>query len=158
MPESGVITFNYEVKEIASLVKSFTSNEEKKLPDMTAKVTDATFSPLMTYITLDLKANPDSLAAFIEANGEGPKNADGEVMWAYGSMDVFAGWVASLELVDGQGKLVFPGHSGQNGYGNEWAEFLYPYLENIPAELYLAPINDGVADMSQAILVKPMNQ
>ena len=102
--------------------------------------------------------NPDSLAEFIKANGEGPKNEEGVVMWPYGGMDVFQDWVCSLELVDGQGKLVFPGHSGQNGYGNEWAEFLYPYLENIPAELYLAPIEDGVADMSQAVLVKPMNQ
>ena len=154
MPESGVITFNYEVKDINSLVKSFTPKEEKVLPDMTAKVTDATFSPLMTYITLDLKANPDSLAAFIEANGEGPKNEDGEVMWAYGSMDVFAEWVASLELVDGQGKLIFPERYGQNGYSSNTAEFLYPYLENIPDELYLAPVEDGVADMSQAVRVK----
>ncbi|MBR6860149.1 MAG: hypothetical protein IKM73_02330, partial [Acidaminococcaceae bacterium] len=118
------------------------------------KVKEAVFSPLMTYITLDLKVNPDSLAAFIKANGEGPKNEAGEVMWPYGGMDVFQDWVCSLELVDGQGNLVFPGHTGQNGYGNEWAEFLYPYLENIPAELYLAPIEDGVADMSQAVRVK----
>ena len=128
--------------------------EEKVLPDVTAKVKEVAFSPLMTYITLDLKVNPDSLAAFIASNGEGPKNDQGEVMWQYGGMDVFQNWVSSLELVDGQGKLVFPGHSGQNGYGNEWAEFLYPYLENIPAELYLAPINDGVADISQAVRVK----
>ena len=158
MPESGIITFDYEVKDIASQITSLSPNEEKALPDVTAKVKDATFTPLMTYITLDLKVNPDSLAAFIEANGEGPKNEEGEVMWPYGGMDVFQDWACSLELVDGQGKLVFPGHAGQNGYGNEWAEFLYPYLENIPAELYLAPIEDGVADMSQAVLVKPMNQ
>ena len=154
MPESGVVTFNYEVKDIASQVKSFAPNEEKVLPNVTVRVTDATFTPLMTYITLDLKVNPDSLAAFIRANGEGPKNEKGEVMWPYGGIDVFQDWVCSLELVDGQGKLVFPGHAGQNGYGNEWAEFLYPCLENIPAELYLAPIEDGVADMTQAVRIK----
>ena len=158
MPESGVITFDYEVKDIVSKISSLSPNEEKVLQDVTAKVTDATFSPLMTYITLDLKVNPDSLAAFIKANGEGPKNEEGEVMWPYGGMDVFQDWVCSLELVDGQGKLIFPGYAGQNGYGNEWAEFLYPHLETMPAELYLAPIEDGVADMSQAVLVKPMNQ
>ena len=154
MPESGVVTFNYEVKDIASQVKSFAPNEEKVLPNVTVRVTDATFTPLMTYITLDLKVNPDSLAAFIRANGEGPKNEEGEVMWPYGGMDVFQDWVCSLELVDGQGNLVFPGHAGQNGYGNEWAEFLYPYLESIPAELYLAPIEDGAADMSRAVRIK----
>ena len=158
LPEGGIVTFTYDAKDILAQVNTLHPAEEKVLPDVTAKVKEAAFSPLMTYITLDLKVNPDSLAEFIKANGEGPKNEEGVVMWPYGGMDVFQDWVCSLELVDGQGKLVFPGHSGQNGYGNEWAEFLYPYLENIPAELYLAPIEDGVADMSQAVLVKPMNQ
>ena len=154
LPEKGIVTFTYDAKDILAQVKTLHPEEEKVLPDVTAKVKEAVFSPLMTYITLDLKVNPDSLAAFIKANGEGPKNEAGEVMWPYGGMDVFPDWVCSLELVDGQGNLVFPGHTGQNGYGNEWAEFLYPYLENIPTELYLAPIEDGVADMSQAVRVK----
>ena len=149
-----MVTFTYDAKDILAQVTTIHPEEEKVLPDVTAKVKEVAFSPLMTYITLDLKVNPDSLAAFIAKNGEGPKNEEGEVLWPYGGMDVFQDWVTSLELVDGQGKLVFPGHSGQNGYGNEWAEFLYPYLENIPAELYLAPINDGVADISQAVRVK----
>ena len=109
---------------------------------------------ILEHPSYQKKVNPEALAAFIRINGEGPKNEDGEVMWAYGGMDVFQDWVCSLELVDGQGKLVFPGHAGQNGYSNEWAEFLYPYLENIPAELYLAPLKDGAADMSQAVRVK----
>lgn len=154
LPEKGIVTFTYDAKDILAQVHTLHPEEEKVLPDVTAKVKEAAFSPLMTYITLDLKVNPDSLAAFIKENGEGPKNEAGEVMWPYGGMDVFQDWVCSLELVDGQGNLVFPGHAGQNGYGNEWAEFLYPYLENIPAELYLAPIEDGVADMSQAVRVK----
>ena len=158
LPEKGIVTFTYDAKDILSQVNIIHPEEEKVLPDVTAKVSEAAFSPLMTYITLDLKVNPESLAACIAENGEGPKNEAGEVMWPYGGMDVFQDWVSSLELVDGQGRIIFPGHAGQNGYGNEWAEFLYPYLENIPAELYLAPIEDGMADMSQAVLVKPMNQ
>ena len=154
MPESGVITFNYKVKDINSLVKSFAPNEEKVLPDMTVKVTDATFSPLVTYITLELEVNPESLAAFIKANGEGPTNEKGELMWEYGDMDVFAEWAVSVELVDGQGRLVFPERYGVHTYSSDMAEFQYPYLENIPDELYLAPIHDDVADMSQAIRVK----
>ena len=154
LPEKGIVTFTYDAKDILAQVKTLHPEEEKVLHDVTAKVKEAAFSPLMTYITLDLKVNPDSLAAFIKENGEGPKNEEGEVMWPYGGMDVFQDWIFSLELVDGQGELVFPGQYGQNGYGNEWAEFLYPYLENIPDELYLAPIEDGVADMSQAVRVK----
>ena len=167
LPEKGIVTFTYDAKDILAQVITLHPEEEKVLPDVTAKVKEAAFSPLMTYITLDLKVNPDALAAFIAKNGEGPKNEEGEVMWPYSGMDVLRDWIFSLELVDGQGKLMFPGHAGQNGYGSdwadevivhEWAEFLYPYLENIPAEMYLAPIEDGVADMSQAVLVKPMNQ
>ena len=154
LPEKGIVTFTYDAKDVLAQVITIHPEEETTLPDVTAKVKEAAFSPIMTYITLDLKVNPDSLAAFIKANGEGPKNEEGEVMWPYNGMDVLQDWIFSLELVDGQGKLVFPGHAGQNGYGNDWAEFLYPYLENIPAELYLAPIEDGVADMSQAVRVK----
>ena len=70
-------------------------------------------------------------------------------------MDVFSDYLMSLELVDGKGDVVFPGFYGQNGYGNDSAEYLYPYLETIPDELYLAPINDdGKGDLSQAVLVK----
>ena len=154
LPEKGIITFTYDAKDILSQVTTIHPEEEKVLPDVTVKVKETAFSPLMTYITLDLKVNPDSLTAFIETNGEGVKNDEGEVLWAYGGMDVFGDWVTSLELVDGQGKLLFPDHYGQNGYDNEWAEFLYPYIESIPDELYLAPIEDGVADMNQAVRVK----
>lgn len=155
MPENGVVTFTYYYDNAAAGTQTFALNEEKVLPDVTVKVADATFTPLMTYIKLDLKVNPDSLAAFIAANGEGPKNDAGEVMWPYGGMDVFGEWVESLDLVDGKGNQVFPGHYGQNSISNERVEFLYPHLDNIPDVLYLAPINDDVADMSQAILVKP---
>ncbi len=158
LPDKGMVTFTYDAKDILAQVTMIHPKEEKVLPDVTVKVSEAAFSPLMTYITLDLKVNPESLAAFIAENGEGATNELGEIMWPYGGMDVFGDWVMSLELVDGSGQIVFPEHYGQNGYNNESAEFLYPYLENIPAELYLAPIIDGVADMNQAILVKPMNQ
>ncbi|MBQ8094843.1 MAG: hypothetical protein IJ242_14910 [Clostridia bacterium] len=154
LPEKGIVTFTYDATDILSRVTTLHPEEETVLPDVTAKVREAAFSPLMTYITMDLSVNPDSLADYISANGAGPKNENGEVMWTYGGMDVFEDWILSLELVNGQGELVFPGHAGQNGYGNEWAEFLYPYLENIPAELYLAPIEDSAANMHQAVRVK----
>ncbi|MBQ7656613.1 MAG: hypothetical protein IJS41_08915, partial [Clostridia bacterium] len=120
----------------------------------TAKVTEAAFTPLMTYITLNLKVNPDAMAAYIQENGAGHKDENGQVIFPYSGMDVFGEWVDSLELVDGNGKLLFPGHHGQNGYGDGWAEFLYPYLETIPTELFLAPIQDGAADMTQAVRIQ----
>ena len=48
----------------------------------------------------------------------------------------------------------FPGRYGNNGYSDEWAEFLYPCIEDLPEELYLAPFVDGRADLTQAVKVK----
>ena len=154
LPDKGMVTFTYDAGDIRSQVRTFQPDGETVLPEVTAKIRKAAFSPLMTYITLDLKVAPDALAAFIAENGPGEKTENSEIIFPYSGMDVFSKWINSLELVDGQGELVFPGHYGLDGYGNEWAEFLYPYLENIPDELYLAPIEDGVADMTQAVRVK----
>ena len=155
LPDKGVVTFTFDAKDISSQVRKFHPDKETKLPEVTAKVSEATFTPLMTYITLDLEVNPDALAAYIAENGEGYVDENGELLWAYGGMDVFSDYLMSLELVDGKGDVVFPGHYGQNGYGNDSAEYMYPYLETIPDELYLAPINDdGKGDLSQAVLVK----
>ena len=154
LPEKGMVTFTYDAEDIRSQVRTFQPDGETVLPEVTAKIREAAFSPLMTYITLDLKGDPDALAAFVAENGPGEKTENSEVLFPYSAMDVFSKWINSLELVDGQGELVFPGHYGLDGYGNEWAEFLYPYLENIPDELYLAPVENGAADMSRAVRVK----
>ncbi len=166
-PEKGMITFTYDAGDIQSKVKTYHPNKEMVLPEVTAKVSEAAFSPLMTYITLDLEANPEALAAFIEENGENVVDEDGTVLWPHEPMDMFESWVWSLELVDKDGKLIFPDKPGCEGVGNEYADFLYPYLENIPDELYLAPVEEtevdengestgnAKVDMSQAVLVKP---
>lgn len=154
LPEKGMVTFTFDARDALSKVTTLRPNVEKELPNVTAKVTEAAFTPLMTYITLNLKVNPDAMVAYIQENGAGHKDENGQVIFPYSAMDVLGEWIMSLELVDGSGALLFPGHCGQNGYGNEWAEFLYPYNETIPDELYLAPIKDGAADMTQAVRVK----
>ena len=153
--------------DIQSKVKTYHPNKETVLPEVTAKVSEAAFTPLMTYITLDLEANPEAMAAFIEENGENVVDEDGTVLWPHEPMDMFESWIWSLELVDKDGKLIFPDKPGCEGVGNEYADFLYPYLENIPDELYLAPVEEtevdengertgnAKVDMSQAVLVKP---
>ena len=166
-PDKGMITFTYDAGDIQSKVKTYHPNKETVLPEVTAKVSEAAFTPLMTYITLDLEANPEAMAAFIKENGENVVDEDGTVLWPYTPMDMFESWVWSLELVDKNGKLIFPGRQGCEGVGSEYADFLYPYLENIPDELYLAPVEEtevdengestgnAKVDMSQAVLVKP---
>lgn len=166
-PEKGMITFTYDAGDIQSKVKTYHPNREMVLPEVTAKVSEAAFTPLMTYITLDLEANPEAMDAFIKENGENVVDEDGTVLWPYTPMDMFESWVWSLELVDKDGKLIFPDKPGCEGVGNEYADFLYPYLDNIPDELYLAPVEEtevdengestgnAKVDMSQAVLVKP---
>ena len=127
---------------------------ETALPDVTAKISEAAFSPIMTYIKLELAVNPDALDAFIAENGEGARDEDGEIMWPYGPMDVFGEWLESMQLTDGDGTILFPDNIGPSEYGDESAEFILPYLETIPETLYLAPVgDDGVADLSLAIRV-----
>lgn len=156
LPDKGVVTFTFDASDILSRVATFTPNAETVTPDVTARVTEAAFTPLMTYITLDLKANPDSVAAYKAEHGEGAYGEDGTLYREYSGMDVYGDWIASLQLVDGNGQQVFPGYWGNNGYSNTWAEFTYPYLdaEKLPDELWLATVNGGVADMEYAIRVK----
>ena len=158
LPEKGVVTFTYDAKDILSQVKTLRPNVETKLREGTVRVSEAAFTPLMTYITLDMQVSPEALEAYIQENGEGHQDEAGNLLFPYSGMDVFAEWIMTAELVDGSGNLVFPGHFGQNGYGSEWAEFLYPYLETLPAEMYLAPIVNGQADMTRAVAVKPVNR
>ena len=154
VPEEGMITFEFDAGDIAASVRVFRPEAETALPDVTAKISEAAFSPIMTYIKLELAVNPDALDAFIAENGEGARDEDGEIMWPYGPMDVFGEWLESMQLTDGDGTILFPDNIGPSEYGDESAEFILPYLETIPEALYLAPVgDDGVADLSLAIRV-----
>ena len=156
LPDRGVVTFRFDAGDTLSRVVTLHPDVEAVLPDVTARVTEATFTPLMTYITLDLAVNPASLEAYQAEHGMGYYAGDGTLIWAYGGADVFAEWAGSLQLVDGAGQMLFPGYYGINGLGNTWAEFIYPYLDAsaLPEEMWLAPIRGGEADMTLAVRVK----
>ena len=160
VPDKGMVTFTFDPGDVQSRVKTFHPEQEAVLPELTAKTVDATFTPLMTYITLDIKVNPEAMAAFIAENGEYYLDEDGTPLWEYDEMYVLESWVMNLALVDGNGNIMFPDHEGADGYGADSAEFLYPYLENIPDELWMAPVDEetGGVDMSHAVLVKPANE
>ena len=117
---------------------------------------EAAFTPLMTYITLEMLPNAESVAAYKAEHGDGFYGEDGTLLWEYTGADVYGGWVSSLQLVDGNGTVLFPDHWGNNGYSAEWSEFTYPYMDaqNLPEELWLAPVEDGAADMTCAVRVK----
>ena len=80
---------------------------------------------------------------------------------AYAAEQLARAGVGRLTLVDGDGKEVFPGMQeeygfvyGCNGYGDNWAEYLFPYRESYPAEMWLAPMENGTADMTKAVRVR----
>ena len=156
VPEEGMVTFEFDAENYASAVRVFRPEAETVLPDVTVSVREAAFSPVMTYIKLDLTVSPDALEAFIAENGEGVMDEAGEIVWPYGPMDVIGEWLESMQLTDGNGTILFPENIGPSEYGDESAEFILPYLETLPDALYLAPIgDDGVADLSRAVPVLP---
>lgn len=130
-----------------------TPNQPAEMDGLTATVSEAAFSPLMTYITLHLEVSPEALAAYKEANGEGYFDDQGNLIEAYDGSELVALWALNLELVDGAGGVVTH-EGGNNGYSADWAEFVYPALENLPEELWLAPVRDGQADMIRAVRVR----
>lgn len=155
LPEQGMVTFTLDTADTLSQVRYEHPNIPVKGENVTAQCSEVCYSPLLTYITLKLEGDAGAIAAYKAENGEGFMAEDGTTMlWEYGGVDVFGDWVNSLALVDGNGEMIFPDHSGYNGCGSEWAEFVYPHIENMPDELYLAPMDGGSANMEQAIKVK----
>lgn len=156
LPDKGVVTFTMDLGNVQDQVVTLHPGVQTVTPDVTVSVSEATFTPMMTYITLEMEGNPDSLAAYRAENGEGYTDAEGNLTWAFSGMDVYGIWVGSLELVDGQGQQVFPDHCGMNGYSDNWAEFTYPYMDpqDLPDELWMASMLDGTADMTTAVRVR----
>ncbi len=155
LPEKGVVTFTLDTSDTLAKVRTENPGVPVVTPYGTAEVSEACYTPLMTYITLKLAADPDVVAAYQAENGVGFYGEDGTLLWEYGGADVFSDWIYSLNLVDGDGNILFPDACGQNGYGDEWAEFDYPYIETLPDALYLAPVtDDGTVDMTYAVKVR----
>ncbi len=137
LPDKGVVTFAYNAGDTASKTEVIRPDRETVLAEGTVCVREAVFSPLMTYITLSLQADPER------------KLQEDE-------LDIFEDWLFSLELIDGSGNILFPDEYGLNEHSRTAAEFLYPYMDTVPDELYLAPVDEnGTADMDRAVLVKP---
>ena len=118
---------------------------ETVLPEGTAKVLEAAFSPLMIYITVETKADPEALAQYMEESDA----------FEYG-ISSFDSWLCSLQLVDSEGKPIDIEGSGLETSDQEFAQFLYIFREDLPDELWLAPVynEDEPADMSEAVLVR----
>ena len=155
LPENNVVTFELDTKDILSRVRTFRPEKETEQPGFTAKVAKAAFSPLMTYITVETALKPGALEAYIAENGEGATDENGDLMFRYGPYNVVTPWLESLTLVDGNGTALFPEELGLEENDEQKAEFLFPYIENLPEALFLAPYDQdaGKADMAGAVPV-----
>lgn len=161
MPKSGLVTFTIDTTSRAGVKVSHPNIENSWDIMEYAKASEVTYTPLMMYITLDVKVRPEAIEAYKKANGEGYLDEQGNLMWAYSGMDVYGSWCFDLELVDGSGKRVFEDLSqygyiyGNQGSGDEQLWFLYPYMEKYPDEMWIAPVDEnGVADMTKGVRVK----
>ncbi len=154
LPDKGVVTFTLDTGDMLDHVITESPNVYTEHPDVRVCVSEVAFTPLMTYITLDMEENEESLKAYIAKHGEGYYDDEGKLIFPYDGSDVYGSWISKLKLVDGEGKELFPGHYGNNGFGSKWAEFLYPYIETIPDALYLAPAENGRIDMTYAVKVR----
>lgn len=155
-PDKGLVTFTFDAKDTLSGVVKTSPNIATATPDVTVQVTEVAYTPLLTYITLAMEPNPGSIAAYKAEHGEGWLDENGDLLWAYTGVDVYGGWISSLQLVDGDGKVIFPDNGGCNGCSDVWAEFTYPYIDpaDLPEQLWLAPVNAGGVDMTYAVRVK----
>ncbi|MDD3409339.1 MAG: hypothetical protein PHY12_00870 [Eubacteriales bacterium] len=155
LPEKGIVTFTVDTADTLARVRVEHPNVPLRLPDVTVQVSEVCYSPLTTYITLSLQGDADAIAAYKAENGEGYYDEDGKtLLWAYSGMDVYGGWVSNLMLVDGDGKPLFPDVYGNNGYGDDWAEYIYPAIENVPDELFLVPMDSETFHREEALRVK----
>lgn len=152
LPDAGMVTFTLDTAHHTPVVVA-EPNEPVRMEDFTAVVTEAAFSPLMSYITLAMDVSPDALAAYKEEFGEGFCDSDGSLIYPYDGSEIVAPWLFALQLVDGDGNVVIT-EGGNNGYSATWAEFVYPAVDDWPAELWLAPVENGQADMSRAVRVR----
>lgn len=154
LPESGVMTFKLDTKGIQNEVITEYPNVPTENDTMSAKVAEVCFTPMKTYIRIEYAVKDEVYAAFLAENGVDTLDANGEWKYQYRPMDVVSGWLYSLSLVDGKGVPLFPDWNAMESCGDEGAEFGYPCIEHIPNELYMAPVVEGTADMTQAIKIR----
>lgn len=96
LPEKGIVTFTLDTDDILSKVRCEYPNIPMEGETVTAQATEVCYSPLMTYITLELEAAPGAVEAYQAENGKGYYDEDGNLLWEYSGMDVFGDWICSL--------------------------------------------------------------
>lgn len=140
---NGGYTFSFDTKHVQQQVVTSDQQYSVRLDTFSATITEATFTPLMTYITLEYE----------DDNASEVYNEEG-VWWPFGTDNKCLSWIYNLQLVDQNGQLIYDRDYGPESVSAENATFYMPHISGSYDDLWLAPVYDGVADMSQAIRVR----
>jgi hypothetical protein len=98
LPEKGMVTFTLDTTGMLDKVITVTPDVPVTTPYGTAKVTEASFTPLMTYITLALDADPDVVAAYQARTAWVSTARTARCFGSTGGADVFNDWIYTLNL------------------------------------------------------------
>ena len=154
IPPESVMSFTLDAS-IRDSVSMETPNFPREIDGYTAWVSQAVFTPVQVYITVDYHVPQDLLDAFAAARGGQPQ----EEWRQYRPMDVVFSWASGLSLVDGAGqpvqqKAIFS--AGCQGVSDTHIWYAFPAMAELPGELYLAPCKDNGDgyDLTRSIRVK----
>ena len=154
VPEEGVMTFTLD----ASIRDSVTVEHpdyRREIGGVTAWVSEAVYTPVQIYLTLNYQVPQAVLDAYIAQQGGQPEDE----LLQYTPMSVVSSWIFDMGLVDGAGTPVQNPTVflyGCEGLSDSQAWFTFPAISEFPSELYLALYDDhtGSFDLSRSIRVR----
>lgn len=153
VPEEGVMTFTLD----ASIRDSVTVEQpgyRREIGGVTAWVSEAVYTPVQMYLTLNYQVPQAVLDAYIAQQGGQPEDE----LLQYTPMSVVSSWIFDMGLVDGAGTPV-QNHTvflyGCEGLSDSQAWFSFPAMTELPSELYLAPYDyaTGAYDLAKGIRI-----
>lgn len=155
-PDDGCIVF-YVDADVPG-VERVKDGPASTWPDGTTIWTkEAVFTPVKLYLMLNYNV-PDALVeAYRQEMGSDGYYADGVLQFEYDAIDIVSEWVYRLALVDAQGNLIDAQPNNFDGlaaWGTMLCRYVFPYMEEYPSPLFIAPLEDGKPDMTRKVLIR----
>lgn len=155
-PEEGCVTFyvNSEGLDVERVKDGPVSTWADGTEIWTA---EATFTPIKLYLTLNYHVPDELIEAYREEMGSDGFYYDGKLVYLYSALDVTEDWISSFTLVDAEGKPVNAksnNYDGCYGMGDTMCQYIFPYMDEYPSPLYVAPLLNGAPDMARKVLVR----
>ena len=155
-PEEGCVAFYVSAEGLD--VERVKDGPVSTWPDGTEIWTaEATFTPIKLYLTLNYHVPDELIQAYRDEMGSDGFYYDGRLVYLYSALDVAEDWIYDLVLTDEQGSLIDArpsNYDGYNGSGDTVCNYIFPYMDEYPSPLYVAPLVDGKPDMSRKVLVR----